>query len=156
MIAMTMWAALQLGPPEPTPIPPGGYWSLGEARERQGEPPDGEASLSIGSVLLSIGLLRVGSAAINVWMASRSDVCPFDEKGCASFGNFGWYGVGEGSLMFVTGVVYLAIGGTRRARYQRWKSGGQAWLSPDRFQLVPWVSVRDSQRGAGLRLELRF
>ena len=150
---------------QPSEIPPGGYWTLGEARDRQTEPPDGERALTIGSVLFPLGLLRAGAGGINVWMATQPSRCPSNTTaGCRTFAAFGWYGVAEGGLMLVTGIVYLAIGGSQRAKHQRWEAGDRAWLDPRRarigsWRVGPWLAPPVGPAvasGGGLQIELRF
>ena len=156
-------------PPPPDPAPPGGYWTLGEARERQTEPPDGEDELTIGSVLLSLGLLRAGAAGVTIYLARTSRLCPVVEEQCGGLEIYGYVGLGEGGLMIGTGIVYLAIGATRRRRHREWARGGAAsrWLEPGRLELGPFLTpprVGADPRGApgpwptggGVQLQLRF
>jgi hypothetical protein len=148
----------------PSEAPPGGYWSLGEQRERAREPLDGEFELTVGSVLFSLGLLRAGAGALSVWMAGRPDLCPSSDTDgdCSGLRIYGWVGVGEGALMFGTGIVYLAIGATRRARHQRWERGEPiSWRRGGlvrRVQWSPWLAPGFGRApgGGGLRVQLRF
>lgn len=138
----------------PNPAPeyqtaPGGYRTLGEQREREGEPPDGDDELTIGSVLFSLGLLRVGAAVLTVWMAGRPTTCPDAEQSCTSMQTYGWFGVGEGGLLVGTGIVYLAIGASRRGQHQRWRRGESLGRLP---RLSPWVTRSPDWRGDGHRL----
>ena len=147
---------------EPISEPPGGYWTVGEQRERAGEPPDGDDELTIGSVLFSLGLLRAAAGAVMVWTAGRPDLCPVAASSCRGYGLFGVAGIGEGGLMFGTGVVYLAIGASRRARYRRWKRGESLarWFAPDgslapHVSVVPWWTA-GADAGGGVRVQVRF
>ena len=142
---------------EPNAAPPGGYLTIAEVRERQREPLDGEDEITIGSVLFSLGALRIGAAALTIWMAHNPNRCPADEpETCSGLEVYGWVGVGEGGLMLTTGAVYLAIGATRRSKYRRWQRGESV---ADRLQVGPWL-VRTPGRwapgGGGLQLQLRF
>lgn len=144
---------------EPSAAPPGGYLTIAEARERQREPLDGEDEIMIGSVLFSLGALRVGAAALTIWMAHDPNRCPADEpETCSGLEVYGWVGVGEGGLMLTTGAVYLAIGATRRSKYRRWQRGESV---ADRLQVAPWVMTPPGRglrapNGGGLQLQLRF
>ncbi|MFO7563431.1 MAG: hypothetical protein R6X02_12370 [Enhygromyxa sp.] len=143
-------------PPDPAP---GGYWSVGEQRQRRGEPPDGDDELTVGSVLFSLGLLRIGAAAVNVWMARTPQKCPIkDPGGCRSFEIYGWFGVGEGGLMFGTGLTYLIIGAVRDRRHRRWQAGEsvarpRAWGAARRLELGPWLVWRPEDRPGLLRAD---
>ena len=134
---------------EPPPPAPGGYWSLGEQRARRSEPPDGEDEITVGSILFSLGLLRVGAAGVTLWMARTPSRCPAsDPEGCRGMEIYGWLGFGEGGLMVGTGLTYLIIGAVRRQRHQRWESGLS--VGPRRR----WAGTRGvGSRGPG-RLEL--
>lgn len=134
----------------PAPAPseaPGGYWSLGEQRDRQREPKDGEEELTIGSVLLSLGLLRAGAGAVTIWMGDQPRFCdPADPTtDCGSLRTYGWVGVGEGGLMFTTGIVYLAIGAHHRRRHDAWRRGEPLALrighAGQRLTLRPWLHL---------------
>ncbi len=157
--------------PVPPPAgPPGGYRTLAEAREYEVEPHDGDDELTIGSVLLSLGLIRAGAGVISVWMASNPEQCPLTGPGaCSGLRNYGWVGVAEGGLMIGTGITYLAIGAVRRQRHQRWERGEPLSLlrsSPalDVVDVGPWLIPRTMTwatdvpglSGAGLRLRLQF
>ncbi|GEM_PF-4026640 len=157
-LALSLAFTLGFAPPEPTAVPPGGYWTLGESRERETAPLDGEEALTIGAVLLGLGLVRAGGGAVSVWMGSNPDACPSStEEGCKKFGNFGWFGVAEGGFMLVTGAVHLVIGGIRRRNYQRWKLRGSAWLSAPNLHVAPWLNLpSQGERAGGLRLQFRF
>ena len=150
--------------PEPSPTPseaPGGYWSLSEQRERAREPLDGDDELTVGAILFSLGLLRAGAAGVAIWMASRPDLCPAsgsasDGSGCSGYRIYGYVGLGEGGLMVGTGIVYLAIGASRRAKHRRWERGETVQLSPW-FAPAPRGSLASRRSfGGGLQLRLRF
>lgn len=144
----------------PAPAPseaPGGYWSLGEQRDREPEPKDGEEELTIGSVLLSLGLLRAGAGAVIVWMGDQPRFCdPNDPTAnCGSLRTFGFVGVGEGALMFTTGIVYLAIGAHHRGRHDAWRRGEPLSLrighAGQTLALRPWLHLgRGTPSGPGL------
>jgi hypothetical protein len=145
---------------------PGGYWTLAEAHEQE-QPLDGEEQLTIGSVLLSLGLLRAGAGVISVYMAEDPKLCPLTQpKGCSGLRNYGWVGVAEGGLMFGTGITFLAIGLARRERHRRWKGGESLSLMRlgDALEVVdvgPWLIPRatggfSDLAGAGFRVQLQF
>lgn len=158
----------------PSEVPPGGYWTLGEQREREREPLDGEDELTVGSVLFSLGLLRGGAGLLSVWMAGRPTLCPDAEQGCGGLRTFGWVGLGEGGLLAGTGIVYMAIGASRRRQHQRWERGeslARYQALGERVQLSPWFTGSRASTGGpgggpglgpgrltggGLVLQLRF
>jgi hypothetical protein len=158
--------ATMLAPPsEPAPAP-GGYWSTSEQRERRGEPPDGEDELTVGSVLFSLGFLRLGAAGVSIWMARTPGKCPVtDPAGCRPYEIYGWAGFGEGGLMVGTGLTYLIIGAIHRERHDRWSGGERVRLSRGRalvqrrLEVGPWVIAPrwlDQPLGGGAQLRLRF
>ena len=152
-------------PPPGQDEPPGGYWSLSERRERAREPLDGDDELTIGAILFSLGLLRAGAAGVAIWMGSPGGLCSAaDEGDCSGYQIYGFVGLGEAGLMVGTGIVYLAIGSSRRAKHRRWERG-------ETVQLSPWfVPARRGPAGpagrgpagvgpglgGGLQLQLRF
>jgi hypothetical protein len=162
-------ASLRL-PRSGDPPAPGGYWSTSEQRGRRGTPRDGEDELTVGSVLFSLGMLRVGAAALTIWMAQTPGRCPaIDDAGCRSLLIYGWFGVGEGGLMVGTGLTYLIIGGVRRNRYQRWRRGESVALRgrefADRVRFGPSVALAPVVGGSapapaivggGVRVRVQF
>lgn len=147
---------LSLSPAPPPSGAPGGYWSLGEQRDREPEPKDGEEELTIGSVLLSLGLLRAGAGAVIVWMGDQPRFCDPEDPtaNCGSLRTFGYVGLGEGALMFTTGIVYLAIGAHHRRRHDAWRRGEPLSLrighAGQRLTLRPWLHLaRGTQPGLG-------
>ncbi len=157
-----------LAPPsDPPPPPPGGYWSTAEQRSRRGAPPGGDDELTVGSVLFSLGLLRVGAAAVTLWMAQTPSRCPArDPAGCRGYAIYGWLGVGEGGLMVGTGLTYLIIGAVRRERYRRWSAGERVSLPRPaietiQLELGPWMLRAPTPgslapAGGGAQLRIRF
>ena len=53
VLATLLFAATVSAPSgaPPSETPPGGYWTVGEQREREREPLDGDDELTVGSVL---------------------------------------------------------------------------------------------------------
>lgn len=113
--------------PEPEPeelVPPGGYYRLGEKRER--EPNDGRDNLLIGSILTSLGLLRAGTGAAQVYIASPGQCARLADSGieedsCPGLVAYGWSGVAFGGLFLATGITMLAIGASQRRKHDAWK-----------------------------------
>lgn len=149
-VALAVAGTLAAPPPEGPAQPPGGYWDLGEKREP--EPKDGQTNLTVGAILLPLGLLRSGAGAVNVY-TTTGDRCAriygFDPEDCSSFRAYGWWGVGFGGLMAVTGAVFLGIGFKQRAEHNRWKRRYGIAL---RTELTPMLGRGE----AGAALKLRF
>jgi len=181
LLTASLVLAVTIVAPPPPSEPPGGYWSFGEQHERAGEPQDGEDELTLGSVLLSLGLLRLGAAGVTIWMGDQPQYCPPDDPSvdCGPLRIYGWVGVGEGALMLGTGIVYLGIGAHHRRRHEAWRRGEPLSLrlgnSHAHLSARPWLMLRPATRaaqnatrpavqtftapvfeGAGLRLQLRF
>jgi hypothetical protein len=149
--------ATMLAPPtDPAPAP-GGYWSIAEQRERRGEPPDGEDELTIGSVPFSLGGLRVGAAALTLWLARTPSRCPAEDPGgCQSMATYGWVGLGEGGLMVGTGLTYLIIGAAHRNRHRRWARGESVKLDFGPWTLRAPTPARLAPVGGDVQLRFRF
>ena len=140
-------AAAVAAPPAPEEVI-GGYYERSELREP--EPEDGEGRVMIGSILLSLGALRVGvSAGSIVTMApgrcQEIYGAAASERTCAGLRTYGYVGVGYGSLMVVTGAVFLGWGLVLRGRYQSWARRRGVAIAP-----LPL------ERGAGVGVGLRF
>lgn len=123
---------------------PGGYRGVMDTRPP--EPRDGREDLTIAGILIPLGALRGGAGAAAWWIGGPgcADVAPqvgVEESGCSGLRNYGIAGVALGGLMFTTGIVYLAIGLTRRERHQRWQSG--IYSRRENFQVGPgFMSIR--------------
>lgn len=140
--------ALALAAPPVHEEVPGGYYELGESRER--EPDDGEKKVFTGGLLFPLGLLRAGAGAGMVVMSSPTyckrvyGPTTADET-CNGLKIYGFVGVGMGGLMAVTGAVFLAWGLIQRNRHARWMRDHGLALTPT------------FQRGAyGFSLGFRF
>jgi hypothetical protein len=127
---------------QPAEPAPGGYWRFGE--QSVPEPPDGEETLTIGSVMFSLGLIRAGAGGVSVVLATRPDVC---KESCRSMNAYGWVGVGYGGLMALTGAIMVIVGAAQRAEHRRWQRGEA------RARVGPWSA---DTRSLGLALDLRF
>ena len=179
LLTASLVLAGTLAAPPPPAEAPGGYWSVGEQHERARVPKDGDDELTIGSILLSLGLLRLGAAGLNIWMVTQPQFCPQDDPSvdCSGLRIYGWVGLGEGALMLGTGIVYLGLGAHHRRRYRAWKSGEplslQLGASGATLAARPWLMLRSmagqnatnpgfesrsapSFVGGGLRFQLRF
>lgn len=112
---------------------PGGYYQLGETRER--EPVDGENKVFTGGLLFPLGLLRAGAGAGMAVMSSPT-YCKriygptTADTTCNGLKIYGFVGVGIGGLMAVTGAVLLAWGLTQRARHAKWMRDHGLALAP--------------------------
>ncbi|MCB9700351.1 MAG: hypothetical protein H6711_00500 [Myxococcales bacterium] len=152
MIGRVALALALASPPgksaSPEEIPPGGYYELGEVRER--EPNDGETNTLVGSILFPLGLLRAG-AAVAILVTAAPGTCQerygtgISDRSCQSLRTYGWVGIGYGGLMAVTGAAFLGIGLVQRSRHRTWKIRNGVTLAP---------LLRPS--GGGLSLSIRF
>lgn len=125
--------ALAVIPPEGPEEAPGGYYELGELRER--EPDDGHEKVLTGTILFPLGILRLGMGA-TMYVISSPDYCKrvygpnTSENTCNGLQMFGLVGVAMGGLMTITGAVFLGWGLSQRARYNRWKREHGLALTP--------------------------
>jgi hypothetical protein len=145
MILSSLVAGMLAGtaaPPAAEQPPPGGYWRVGERREP--EPDDGQDNITIGSILFSLGVLRAGAGAVQVYLASPGQCANLESSGlgegsCPSVRGYGWAGVALGGLFIGTGVTMLAIGLSQRKEHEAWKRRyGIAWgpaISPGHYGL---------------------
>ena len=126
-------ATLAAAPPPELDEAPGGYYQLGESRER--EPVDGENKVFTGGLLLPLGLLRAGAGAGMAVMAAPT-YCKriygpnTADATCNGLKIYGFGGVGIGGLMAATGAVLLAWGLTQRARHAKWMRDHGLALAP--------------------------
>lgn len=122
----TAWAlaVASAAPPAFEGDPPGGYRQFGEITER--EPVDGEEKVLTGTILLPLGLLRAGMGGV-MYVIASPNYCTrvygpkTSDSTCDGLQIYGLVGIGMGSLMAVTGAVFLGLGLSQRARYRRWK-----------------------------------
>lgn len=146
VVASTLLVAPPSEPEGPPAPPPGGYWGVGEKREP--EPLDGKESLTVGAILFPLGMLRAGAGAINVVTTNGNrcaEIYGFDDDSCQSFRIYGWWGIGFGSLMAVTGAVFLGIGLQRKNEHDAWRRRYGVSLAPT-----------FSPQGSGASLTVRF
>ncbi len=119
---------------------PGGYWGLAERPAP--EPKDGDAEIATGSVLISLGTLRAG-AALASYYSGTSGVCGHDADTCTNLRYYGFAGLGLGGLMFGTGVVFLALGLSRRKKHRAWELASfTPFGSPSRWSRGISVTLR--------------
>lgn len=124
--------------------PPGGYRQFGEITER--EPSDGEEKVLTGTILLPLGALRAGMGAV-MYVIASPNYCQrvygpkTSESTCDGLQIFGLVGIGMGSLMAVTGAVFLGWGLSQRARHQRWMRERGLALTPMLGRGVHGVSL---------------
>lgn len=113
--------------------PPGGYRQFGEITER--EPSDGEEKVLTGTILLPLGALRAAMGGVMYVIASPT-YCErvygpkTSDSTCNGLQIFGLVGIGMGSLMAVTGAVFLGWGLSQRARHQRWMQNRGLAVTP--------------------------
>lgn len=121
--ASVAWALVVASPPVFEGDPPGGYREFGEITER--EPVDGEEKVLTGSILFPLGVLRAGMGGVMYAIASPA-YCQrvygpkTTESTCNGLQIYGLVGIGMGSLMAVTGAVFLGWGLSQRARHRQW------------------------------------
>jgi hypothetical protein len=119
-------------PPEGPAEVPGGYY---EFRETEREPADGHEKVLTGSILLPLGVLRLGMGA-TMYVISSPDYCKrvygpmTSESTCNGLQTFGIVGIAMGGLMAITGAVFLGWGLKQRMQHRRWQQGHGLALSP--------------------------
>ncbi|MEE9385403.1 MAG: hypothetical protein V3V08_18505 [Nannocystaceae bacterium] len=127
----------------------GGYRSLGELRRR--EPPTGADQIALGSVLVSLGLLRAALGG-TTWYSAGPSRCPDGAapylttvEACGGLRFYGMAGVALGGMIASAGVAYLVSGWVRRHQHTDWKLQGGGWAKVD-----------EGGRGTGGGLWLRW
>ena len=110
---------LRPAPIDPPPLPPGGYYSVGDFPEI--EPPDGERAIITGSVLFPLGVIRTALGVMQVHLA-KPERCQYSAESCRGLTTYGWIGVSYGGISAVTGLAFLGIGLARRNRLRRWRA----------------------------------
>lgn len=108
-----------LRPLDPPPLPPGGYYGIGDAPDPP--PPDGERAILTGAITFPIGLIRLVVGYSQVVLASPQR-CSQNASTCQSLQTYGYVGTSMGLAMTLTGIGFLSIGLVRRSRYRRWKA----------------------------------
>ena len=105
--------------------------------------------LTLGTVLLSLGVLRSGASALQLWIAASPQRCVAwgfgdeDDASCQGLRLYGYSGLAFGALMAGTGLVFTIVGAKRHRDHREWERrwGGTAFFP---------------KRGAGLALHLRW
>ena len=122
----------------------GGYW--GPLGKPPPAPPDGAWQRTTGTIILPLGLLRVGAGVLSIY-ASQSPRCEAwldgDPTTCRGLRSYGYWGIAFGGLMAVTGATLLGLGVVQGRRYETWR---QQWA----------LGGSLSPEGVHLRLALRF
>ncbi|HRI09483.1 MAG TPA: hypothetical protein PKW35_16795 [Nannocystaceae bacterium] len=139
--------ALAVAAPPPDEVI-GGYHDRTELRAP--EPEDGEGRVMIGSILFSLGLLRVGVSAASVATTSPTRChsvygSSVSDRTCNGLRTFGYVGIGYGTLMVGTGVAFLAWGLLLRERHREWVRRRGVAIAPLRVE-----------RGGGVAVGFRF
>jgi hypothetical protein len=131
-------AAALASPADPPPLSPdndipGGY--LGSEDLRGSEPDDGQNRVTLGSILFSLGALRLGAGVFG-YVSATPQYCAqvygmsVADKTCSGLRVYGLVGTGLGGLMTVTGAVILALGLMQRQRHREWLQGRSVSLGP--------------------------
>lgn len=134
--------AVALAPADPPPLDPGneipgGY--LDSEDLRGSEPDDGHNKITLGSILFSLGGLRLGAGVVGYMTASPGRCAQVygatvTDKTCSGLQIFGISGMAIGGLMVASGVAILASGLVQRQKHRAWLQGrGLAfgpWIGP--------------------------
>lgn len=153
LVAGTAALAVALArPADPPPLDPnneipGGY--LDSEDLRGSEPDDGHNQVTLGSILFSLGLLRVGAGVVGVVTASPGYCAQVygdsaSDKTCSGLQVYGGVGIGLGALMSATGVVILSLGLVKRQRHRK-------WLQERGMTVGPWMGPHQHGLAFGFR-----
>lgn len=150
LVAGTAALTVALGDPPPLAPgveAPGGY--LDSEDLRGSEPDDGQNQVTLGSILFSLGGLRLGAGVVGYLTASPDNCAQVygkttSDKTCSGLQIYGASGMALGGLMAVTGVVILSLGLVKRQRHRR-------WLQERGMAMGPWVGPQHHGISVGFR-----
>jgi hypothetical protein len=153
LVAGTAALAVALArPADPPPLSPdteipGGY--LDSEDLRGSEPDDGHNKITLGSILFSLGALRMGAGVVQVVTALPDHCAQVYGKSttsntCSGLQIYGAVGTAFGGLMLAAGVGILAKGLFLRHKHRVWKE--ERGLS-----LGPWLGPNQQGVAFGFR-----
>ena len=110
----------------------GGYW--GPLGKPPPSPKDGQWLRISGASLFPIGVIRAGAGGLSIYASEPVRCAEWldgDASTCAGLRTYGWWGVGFGSLLAISGAVLLAIGLKQGRDHARWQQqwGRRGWRS---------------------------
>lgn len=131
-------AALTLAFTPPLPLDadaeiPGGYHDMMELRGP--EPPDGDAKITLGSILFSLGMIQFAGGMGSV-VTALPQYCTVlngptvSANNCNGLRIYGIVGATFGGLMAASGGVILGLGLIQRRRYRQWRRDAGLVLAP--------------------------
>ncbi len=131
-------AALALAMTPPLPLDsnaeiPGGYHDMMALRGT--EPPDGDAKITLGSVLFSLGMIQFAGGVSSV-VTAQPRYCGLvygasvSNDTCSGLRIYGIVGATFGGLMAASGGVILGLGLIQRRRYRQWRRDAGLVLAP--------------------------
>jgi hypothetical protein len=139
-------------PADPPPLVPdseipGGYLDSEDLRGT--EPDDGHNQVTLGSILFSLGGLRLGSAVFGFISASPAYCAQVygnsaSDDTCKGLQIFGITGMAFGALTMGTGIGILAMGLVKRQRHRQ-------WLFERGMSIGPWSGPQHHGVAIGLR-----
>lgn len=151
LVAGTAALAVALAADPPPLAPgneiPGGY--LDSEDLLGSEPDDGQNKITLGSILFSLGGLRLGAGVVG-YLTASPDSCAqrygasVSDNTCAGLRIYGIAGMGLGGLMAVSGVAILATGLVQRQKHR-------AWLRERGMAFGPWLGPHAQGLSFGLR-----
>ena len=134
--AGTVAVVLALTPPLPLDSNaeiPGGYHDMMVLRGP--EPPDGDAKITLGSVLFSLGMIQFASGLTSV-VTAQPRYCGLvygasvTADTCSGLQIYGIVGSAFGGLMAASGGVILGLGLIQRQRYRQWRRDAGLVIMP--------------------------
>jgi len=112
---------------------PGGYHDM--MALRGSEPPDGGGKITLGSILVSLGVIQFGGGVSSVVTASPRYCAAVygagvSEQTCSGLRIYGIIGSVFGGLMAASGGVILGLGLVQRRKHRQWKREAGLVLAP--------------------------
>lgn len=153
LVAGTAALAVALArPADPPPLNadteiPGGYLDAEDLRGS--EPDDGQSKITLGSILFSLGGLRLGAGIVGLVTASPDHCAQVYGKSapsstCTGLRTFGYVGMGFGALMAAGGLGILVHGLVQKHRHR-------VWMQERGLTVGPWVGPHQQGFAFGFR-----
>jgi hypothetical protein len=99
------------------------------------EPPDGDAKITLGSVLFSLGMIQFASGVTSV-VTAQPRYCGMvygasvSTDTCSGLRIYGIVGATFGGLMAASGGVILGLGLIQRRRHRQWRRDAGLMVAP--------------------------